>query len=122
MQYTKVDYPEKLCCHCNELFKPNRKDKQFCSPTCRKLYGKKHKGHSKGNAQNRNKRQNLRKSPYRLYKGPQCEVCLFMPQHPCQLDVDHIDGNHQNNDPQNLQTLCANCHRLKTAKQLGWSK
>lgn len=32
----------------------------------------------------------------------------------CQLDVDHIDGNHDNNDISNLKTLCANCHRLKT--------
>jgi 5-methylcytosine-specific restriction endonuclease McrA len=28
--------------------------------------------------------------------------------------VDHIDGNHSNNDPANLQTLCKNCHSLKT--------
>lgn len=34
--------------------------------------------------------------------------------HHCQLDVDHIDGNHSNNKLSNLQTLCANCHRLKT--------
>lgn len=25
-----------------------------------------------------------------------------------------IDGNHKNDAPSNLQTLCANCHRLKT--------
>jgi 5-methylcytosine-specific restriction endonuclease McrA len=31
-----------------------------------------------------------------------------------QLDVDHIDGDHTNNELNNLQTLCANCHRLKT--------
>jgi 5-methylcytosine-specific restriction endonuclease McrA len=37
--------------------------------------------------------------------------------HSCQLDVDHIDGDHDNNDPENLQTLCANCHRLKTQIQ-----
>ncbi|OYW72998.1 MAG: hypothetical protein B7Z37_23290, partial [Verrucomicrobia bacterium 12-59-8] len=30
------------------------------------------------------------------------------------LEVDHIDGNHKNNDPSNLWTLCANCHREKT--------
>ena len=24
------------------------------------------------------------------------------------------DGNHKNNCPDNLQTICANCHRLKT--------
>ena len=31
-----------------------------------------------------------------------------------QLEVDHIDENHNNNDIKNLQTLCACCHRLKT--------
>lgn len=54
---------------------------------------------------------------YRKHKKGKCEFCGFTPEHPCQLDVDHIDGNHHNNDPNNLQTLCANCHRLKTWKQ-----
>jgi hypothetical protein len=43
-----------------------------------------------------------------------CQRCGFAPEHPCQLDIDHRDGNHKNDDPTNLQTLCANCHRLKT--------
>lgn len=43
-----------------------------------------------------------------------CEKCGFKAEHPCQLDVDHIDGNRNNNDPTNHQILCANCHRLKT--------
>lgn len=30
------------------------------------------------------------------------------------LDVDHIDGNPNNNDPSNLQTLCKNCHAVKS--------
>ena len=30
------------------------------------------------------------------------------------LQVDHIDGNSSNNDPNNLQTLCSDCHRIKT--------
>lgn len=29
------------------------------------------------------------------------------------LEVDHIDGNHKNNDPSNLQTLCNCCHKIK---------
>jgi len=50
---------------------------------------------------------------YFKYKKKFCETCGFIGD-ACQLDVDHIDGNHKNNDPINLQTLCANCHRLKT--------
>jgi hypothetical protein len=51
---------------------------------------------------------------YRLFKKDICEKCAFVASHPCQLDVDHIDGNRNNNAIFNLQTLCANCHRLKT--------
>jgi Zn finger protein HypA/HybF involved in hydrogenase expression len=61
-------------------------------------------------------KKNHKKSvyPYSVYKKAQCEHCGFMPSHSSQLDVDHIDGDRFNNDPKNLQTLCANCHRLKT--------
>jgi hypothetical protein len=31
------------------------------------------------------------------------------------LQVDHIDGNSENNVEENLQTLCACCHTVKTA-------
>ena len=51
---------------------------------------------------------------YKAYKSSVCCLCGFLPVHTCQLDVDHKDGNPNNNDPANLQTLCANCHRLKT--------
>lgn len=48
------------------------------------------------------------------HKKDRCEECGFKAEHPCQLDVDHIDGNRFNPDPSNFRTLCANCHRLKT--------
>lgn len=57
-----------------------------------------------------------RRIGYRLHKESICAWCSFIPEHLCQLDVDHIDGNRHNNDISNLQTLCANCHRLKTHK------
>lgn len=47
-------------------------------------------------------------------KKSYCEKCGFVAEHPCQLDIDHVDGNNKNNDLSNLMTLCANCHRLKT--------
>lgn len=51
---------------------------------------------------------------YRINKKTYCEMCGFIAIHRVQLDVDHIDGNHQNSEQTNLQTICANCHRLKT--------
>lgn len=60
------------------------------------------------------KQKGLQKRPYRRHLKECCELCGFIPQHIIQLDVDHIDGNKNNSDPSNLQTLCANCHRLKT--------
>jgi hypothetical protein len=67
-------------------------------------------GHGKG----------TKKRPYMIYRKASCEMCGFVPQHVCQLDVDHRDGDRTNNDPSNLQTLCANCHRLKTYYSRDW--
>lgn len=42
-------------------------------------------------------------------------ICTATIIHPAsQLAVDHIDGNRENSDPKNLQTLCHNCHGFKT--------
>lgn len=60
--------------------------------------------------------------PWLKHKKDKCDSCGFVPQHPCQLDVDHIDANKNNNDPGNLRTLCANCHRLKTQLGRDWDK
>lgn len=58
----------------------------------------------------------------RKTKGSSCELCGFIPVDLVQLDVDHIDGDRSNNDKSNLQTLCANCHRLKTKLNMNWKK
>lgn len=65
-------------------------------------------------------KKRLRFRPWTAFKKDSCERCGFIPEHTSQLDVDHIDGNNQNNDPKNLQTLCANCHRLKTVHNQDW--
>ena len=65
-----------------------------------------------------------RKESYRrkfLFKREmKCTICGFEAKHRVQLDVDHIDGNHTNNNESNLQLLCANCHRLKTYENKDW--
>lgn len=93
--HTKVDYKIRRCLFCREYFKPTRRDKKFCSRKCKTTN---------------------KKTPYRIHKGSICVACGFIPEDKCQLDVDHIDGNHKNNCVDNLQTLCANCHRIKTKK------
>lgn len=55
-------------------------------------------------------------------KAGNCSRCGFIPEDMVQLDVDHIDGDRSNNDPSNLQTLCSNCHRLKTKQHMNWKK
>jgi hypothetical protein len=51
---------------------------------------------------------------YSKHKKEFCEACGFIPLNLCQLAVDHIDNDRTNNDLENLQTLCHNCHSIKT--------
>jgi len=53
---------------------------------------------------------------YKTILGKVCERCGFVAENRCQLDIHHVDHNHKNDNPENLQTLCANCHRLITWK------
>jgi 5-methylcytosine-specific restriction endonuclease McrA len=86
--------------YCDNIFE-FKSNKKYCSTNCKQ------------------KARQVRNS-YRIHKGNNCIRCGFVPEHPVQLDVDHIDGNNKNNDISNLQTLCANCHRLKTFKNKDW--
>ena len=54
-------------------------------------------------------------------KKTQCENCGFKAKEMTQLNVYFIDGNQKNCDPLNLKTICANCQRLKSTQELGWS-
>jgi len=68
---------------------------------------------SKGNGKYRCICESCHSRPYTRERKNYCENCGFIAIHRAQLDVDHIDGNRENNSPENLRTLCANCHRLK---------
>lgn len=46
-------------------------------------------------------------------RGYQCELCENKGTHnghPLVLQLDHVDGNSDNNFPPNLRLLCPNCH------------
>lgn len=103
-----------ICVLCNknpQKSKGNGKYKAMCSYCLKKIYEDK---------ESRNKKTQEYKRPYTKFKKDKCELCGFIPEHPCQLDVDHINGNHKDNGESNLQTLCANCHRLKTYRNNDW--
>lgn len=50
--------------------------------------------------------------------GHKCEECGWNKKHALTgispLDVHHVDGDSQNNRPENLKVLCPNCHALTT--------
>lgn len=54
-------------------------------------------------------------------KKPRCELCGFKAVVSHQLDVYHVNGNKNDCNPYNLKTICANCQRLKSTQDLGWS-
>lgn len=54
-----------------------------------------------------------KKELHRKNKKGLCEQCGFVPIHSKQLDIHHKDGNHFNDVPENMETICANCHRLE---------
>lgn len=49
--------------------------------------------------------------PWLKYRGESCEECGYTPMFTRSLDVHHRDGDKTNNDPSNLKTVCATCHR-----------
>lgn len=46
------------------------------------------------------------------YKKEQCECCKLKVWNdkPIPLELNHIDGNHYNNNLDNLEIICPNCH------------
>lgn len=48
--------------------------------------------------------------------GEQCSFCGWHKKHPTTgnvpLEIDHVDGNAENNQEKNLRLLCPNCHSL----------
>lgn len=50
-------------------------------------------------------------------KDPFCQLCILLNKLTFAESVDHVDGNTDNNDHENLLPLCHHCHSWKTIYQ-----
>lgn len=96
------------CQNCNTDFNymPSQKSGKFCSNKCQGEYTVK-KRFTKNSKWNRYMRKYLVEN-----KTYECNVCGISEYNnkPITLQVDHIDGDRTNNEFDNLQFLCPNCH------------
>lgn len=101
---------EKTCLNCGKII--NKYANSFCNIHCYNEYGFKEKTLKKYYRGEINSNNTLRKILIYLF-GEKCSICpctnIWM-EKPLTLQVDHIDGNSDNNLPNNLRLLCPNCH------------
>lgn len=87
-----------------------------CGPVAIKVYGNTYRCEVAYSRYVKQLANNRKGTPYH-YKTNTCSKCGFVAVDIMQMDLDHVDGDSSNHDPENLQTLCANCHRLKSYRE-----
>jgi hypothetical protein len=111
------DIPKEFqCLECNKtkVIKKNSSGK-FCDTNCQQsyLWKEKHIPNIISGAYNVGSHQRTLTRFVKERDGEKCNIC-GLTEWLGQLiifDLDHIDGNHGNNLPDNLRLLCPNCHR-----------
>lgn len=95
--------PRKNCKFCGLIC--NRPEKIYCNRSCQAEYQTRQKIES-GKYGHR-----LAKSYLLKKRGICCEICRFTKwnEEDIPLILDHIDGNHENNQFSNLRLVCGNC-------------
>ena len=102
------------CKYCNIEFKysPSQSTGTYCSNKCQGLFKLLNDTIPRVERGEVNQTSTLRRY-LKETKGYTCEECGIgdcYNNKPITLQVDHIDGNSDNNFPDNLRLLCPNCH------------
>ena len=110
----------KVCVYCNKILTNHQY--KYCAIKCQfdyqyREYIHNWKGGKLNNIQTRNISKYLRRYLLEKSKG-KCSQCGWNKVNPITkrsaLEVDHKDGNSENNSELNLRILCPNCHSLTT--------
>lgn len=115
--------PPRLCFSCG-IHLTKRSQVRFCSQTCAMIKKKNSRselisnwlsGRLSGTTPSGFLIRTIRFYLREFHKN-RCQLCGWMKKNPttgiCPVEIDHIDGDHLNNNFQNLRLLCPNCHSL----------
>lgn len=107
---------EKKCKNCEKIIKHF---KVYCDKNCYELYKEKLTDQNFINGELKDNKS-IKKALLRL-EGDICVICKNVNSIwnglPLSLQVDHIDGDSDNNKANNLRLVCPNCHsQLDTSK------
>ena len=111
----------KICKYCGKTLTSEQRHNTYCSQTCANKDKQQQKINAWLSGEDNGMRQgNALSQTIRNYLLEQanysCEICGWNKINPVTqkvpLEIHHIDGNYENNRPDNLQVLCPNCHAL----------